>query len=114
MGVEAVTCSISADGGIPSCRFLSCSSAAPSFCWFSCAGREVCAEKRDRWTGADQTRKVQACAVHGMAAGGFTCVSFIAVAWYIESSETVAIIRRVVPLIRAWGARCGGRGRLLA
>mmetsp|Transcript_32217 Transcript_32217/g.95849 ORF Transcript_32217/g.95849 Transcript_32217/m.95849 type:complete len:238 (+) Transcript_32217:332-1045(+) len=34
----------------------------------------------------------------------FSCASFIAVAWYIDSSETVAIMRRVVPLILPWNS----------
>mmetsp|Transcript_29507 Transcript_29507/g.68497 ORF Transcript_29507/g.68497 Transcript_29507/m.68497 type:complete len:231 (-) Transcript_29507:2148-2840(-) len=34
----------------------------------------------------------------------FSCWSFMAVAWYMESSDTVPIIRRVVSRIRAWNS----------
>mmetsp|Transcript_18488 Transcript_18488/g.43509 ORF Transcript_18488/g.43509 Transcript_18488/m.43509 type:complete len:218 (+) Transcript_18488:196-849(+) len=34
----------------------------------------------------------------------FSCCSFMAVAWYMESSDTTAIMRRVVSLMRAWNS----------
>mmetsp|Transcript_54381 Transcript_54381/g.130281 ORF Transcript_54381/g.130281 Transcript_54381/m.130281 type:complete len:211 (-) Transcript_54381:180-812(-) len=46
--------------------------------------------------------RLACCACSESSRAWFSCVSFIAEAWYMESSETVAIMRRVVVLMRTW------------
>mmetsp|Transcript_5501 Transcript_5501/g.18180 ORF Transcript_5501/g.18180 Transcript_5501/m.18180 type:complete len:301 (+) Transcript_5501:429-1331(+) len=87
--------------GALSCNTLLLSSASRLRCmsyWYRAHSLSTCSD------GGSPRPKLASCSPSSASLSAFSWVSFIAVAWYMDSSDTVAIIRRVVPLIFPWNS----------